>query len=31
MFEDLPKDELLKVIDSYAKSWQAMDGAFSAL
>ena len=28
MFEDLSKDELLKVIDSYAKAWQAMDGAY---
>ncbi len=26
MFEDLPKDELLKIIDVYANAWQAMDG-----
>jgi len=28
MFEDLPKEELLKIIDVYAKAWQAMDGAY---
>lgn len=28
MFEELPKDELLKIIDAYAKAWQAMDGAY---
>ena len=28
MFEDLPKEELLKIIDAYAKAWQAMDGAY---
>ena len=28
MFENLPKEELLKVIDAYAKAWQAMDGAY---
>lgn len=27
-FEDLPKKELLKIIDAYAKAWQAMDGAY---
>jgi hypothetical protein len=28
MFEDLPKATLLKIIDAYAKAWQAMDGAY---
>ena len=28
MFEDLPKETLLKIIDAYAKAWQAMDGAY---
>ena len=28
MFENLPKQELLKIIDIYAKAWQAMDGAY---
>ncbi|MGY5852393.1 MAG: DUF6125 family protein [Candidatus Thorarchaeota archaeon] len=27
-FEDLPKETLLKLIDTYAKAWQAMDGAY---
>ncbi|MHA1638197.1 MAG: DUF6125 family protein [Candidatus Thorarchaeota archaeon] len=28
MFEDLSKETLLKIIDTYAKAWQAMDGAY---
>ena len=28
MFEELSKNDLLKVIDTYAKAWQAMDGAY---
>ncbi len=28
MFEDLPKETLLKILDMYAKAWQAMDGAY---
>ncbi|MFW9920151.1 MAG: DUF6125 family protein [Candidatus Thorarchaeota archaeon] len=28
MFEDLPKESLLRIIDMYAKAWQAMDGAY---
>ncbi len=28
LFEDLPKESLLKIIDMYAKAWQAMDGAY---
>jgi len=28
MFEDLSKEMLLKIIDAYAKAWQAMDGAY---
>ncbi len=28
MFEDMPKETLLKIIDMYAKAWQAMDGAY---
>jgi hypothetical protein len=28
MIRDLPKDQLLKLIDTYAKAWQAMDGAY---
>jgi hypothetical protein len=28
MYEDLPKESLLKIIDMYAKAWQAMDGAY---
>ena len=28
MFEGLSKEELLKIIDAYAKAWQAMDGAY---
>lgn len=28
MYEDLPKETLLKIIDMYAKAWQAMDGAY---
>jgi hypothetical protein len=28
MIDDLPRDQLLKVIDTYAKAWQAMDGAY---
>ncbi len=28
LLEDLPKETLLKVIDAYAKAWQAMDGAY---
>ncbi len=27
-FEDLPRETLLKIIDAYAKAWQAMDGAY---
>lgn len=28
MIDNLPKEQLLKVIDAYAKAWQAMDGAY---
>ncbi|MCK4830626.1 hypothetical protein KA005_83710 [bacterium] len=28
MIDGLPKEELLKIIDVYAKAWQAMDGAY---
>lgn len=28
MFDNLPREQLLKVIDAYAKAWQAMDGAY---
>lgn len=28
MFEDLSKETLLKIIDTFAKAWQAMDGAY---
>ncbi|NHJ13584.1 MAG: hypothetical protein EAX95_07895 [Candidatus Thorarchaeota archaeon] len=28
MFEDMPRETLLKIIDAYAKAWQAMDGAY---
>jgi hypothetical protein len=28
MFDDLSKEMLLKIIDVYAKAWQAMDGAY---
>ncbi len=28
MFDDQPKEILLKLIDMYAKAWQAMDGAY---
>ncbi|MDF1538236.1 MAG: DUF6125 family protein [Candidatus Thorarchaeota archaeon] len=28
MLENLPKETLLKVVDAYAKAWQAMDGAY---
>ncbi|MHA1769091.1 MAG: DUF6125 family protein [Candidatus Thorarchaeota archaeon] len=28
MIDDLPREELLKIIDAYAKAWQAMDGAY---
>ncbi len=28
MFEELPRETLLKIIDMYAKAWQAMDGAY---
>jgi hypothetical protein len=28
MIDDLPKDELLRLLDAYAKAWQAMDGAY---
>lgn len=28
LLEDLPKETLLKVVDAYAKAWQAMDGAY---
>lgn len=28
MIRNLPKDQLLKLIDTYAKAWQAMDGAY---
>jgi hypothetical protein len=28
MIDNLPKEQLLKVIDTYAKAWQAMDGAY---
>ena len=28
LFDDLPKETLLKIIDTYAKAWQAMDGAY---
>ena len=28
MFEELSKDTLLKIIDTYAKAWQAIDGAY---
>jgi hypothetical protein len=28
MIDELPKEELLKLLDAYAKAWQAMDGAY---
>jgi hypothetical protein len=28
MFEELPREQLLKLIDTFAKAWQAMDGAY---
>ncbi len=28
MIDDLPREQLLKIIDTYAKAWQAMDGAY---
>ena len=28
MFDEMPKETLLKLIDVYAKAWQAMDGAY---
>lgn len=28
MIDDLPSEQLLKIIDVYAKAWQAMDGAY---
>ncbi len=28
MIDDLPREQLLKLIDAYAKAWQAMDGAY---
>jgi len=28
MFENLPREQLLKLLDVYAKAWQAMDGAY---
>ena len=28
MFDELSKETLLKIIDAYAKAWQAMDGAY---
>jgi hypothetical protein len=28
LFDDLSREELLKVIEIYAKAWQAMDGAY---
>ncbi len=28
MFDGLSKETLLKIIDTYAKAWQAMDGAY---
>ena len=28
MIRNLPKSQLLKLIDTYAKAWQAMDGAY---
>lgn len=28
MIDDLPREELLKLLDAYAKAWQAMDGAY---
>ncbi len=28
MFEELSKEDLLKIVDTYAKAWQAMDGAY---
>jgi len=28
LLKDLPKETLLKVVDAYAKAWQAMDGAY---
>ncbi len=28
MFENLSREDLLKIIDMYAKAWQAMDGAY---
>ena len=28
MFDELSKETLLKIIDTYAKAWQAMDGAY---
>jgi hypothetical protein len=28
MIDSLPKEKLLKIIDVYAKAWQAMDGAY---
>jgi hypothetical protein len=28
MFDELPREQLLRVIDTFAKAWQAMDGAY---
>ncbi len=28
VIDDLPKEELLRLLDAYAKAWQAMDGAY---
>jgi len=28
MIDNLPKEQLLKLLDTYAKAWQAMDGAY---
>ncbi|MEM2141787.1 MAG: DUF6125 family protein [Candidatus Thorarchaeota archaeon] len=28
MFEECSKEELLKIVDMFAKAWQAMDGAY---
>ena len=28
MISDLPREQLLKVVDVFAKAWQAMDGAY---
>ncbi|TFF94172.1 hypothetical protein EU546_05265 [Candidatus Thorarchaeota archaeon] len=28
MIDELPREELLRLLDAYAKAWQAMDGAY---